>query len=122
MEGAEFHYVMEICFLSAMASWFYSRIYYLPFKILTSVIVDLHAACAVKFPGEPWKYPKCEGAPFWGPAIILLSILVVMHIYWFYLFCLVLVKVVANSETEKGDVYEGDPDAIEAEKEKEKVE
>jgi hypothetical protein len=119
MEGGEFYFVMEILFLSAMGSWFYSRIYYLPFQIIRSIFFDLHRACAVKFPGQPWKHPHCEGSPFWGPAIVLLSILVVMHCYWFYLFCLVLVKVVVG-DTNKGDVYEGDPEEIERQKQEAK--
>jgi ceramide synthetase len=108
MEGAEFHYVMEVSFLSSMASWFYARLYYLPFKILRGILFDLHAHCAVQFPGQPWKYPKCDGAPFWRMAVVLLSILTCMHCYWFYLFWLVLVKVVADKETDKGGVYERD--------------
>jgi hypothetical protein len=87
----------------------------LPFKIIRSLLFDLHGSCSVKFPGQPWKYPKCEGAPFWGPSLILLSILVVMHTYWFYLFLVVLGKVIVG-DTNKGEVYEGDPEEIERQK------
>jgi hypothetical protein len=106
VEGPQYKYITETVFLAAMAGWFYTRIYYLPFKVLKSILFDLHVKCALKFPGEPWRYPKCEGAPFFTVAVILLMILVAMHIWWFYLFCLILVKVLKNEDTDKGQVYE----------------
>jgi ceramide synthetase len=118
MEGSQFFFVGETCFLAMISGWFYTRIYYLPFRVIGSILIDGHQMCALKFPGQPWKYPKCEGIPFWRGGALLLSVLVVMHIYWFYLFLRILVKVLTNSGTDKGKVYETDLDEIEGEKEK----
>jgi ceramide synthetase len=106
MEGPQFHFVLEAFFMSAVAGWFFTRLYYLPFKVLKSILFDCHSRCASKFPGQPWKYPICEGAPAFTWSVILLSVLIVMHIWWFYLFLVILVKVVKNEEDNKGDVYE----------------
>jgi hypothetical protein len=110
MEGAQFYFVTEISFVCAMIAWFVSRIYYLPLKIIGSILVDCHSLCASRFPGQFWRYPKCERAPFWHGGVLLLSLLVVMHVYWFYLGCKILVKVALNDGVNKGEVYEADLD------------
>jgi ceramide synthetase len=108
MEGAQYCFVTEISFVCAMIGWFVSRIYYLPVKIIGNILTEAHKLCALKYPGQAWKYPKCERVPFWHGGIILLSLLVVMHTWWFYLGCKILVKVALNDGVNKGDVYEAD--------------
>jgi hypothetical protein len=110
MEGAQFHFVTEVCFVIAMIGWFVSRIYYLPVKIIGNILTDCHRLCALKNPGQFWKHPKCEGVPFWHGGIIMLSVLVVMHTWWFCLGMKILVKVALNDGIDKGKVYEADLD------------
>jgi hypothetical protein len=74
-------------------------------------LIEGHQICALKFHEQPWERPTCESIPFWRGKAELLSVLVVMHIYWFYLFFLILVRVVTNSSTDKGKAYETDLDA-----------
>jgi ceramide synthetase len=119
MEGGQFFFVAETFFLAMISGWFYTRIYYLPLKVIRSILIEGHKMCALKFPGQPWRYPTCEGIPFWRGGALLLSVLVVMHIYWFYLFLRILWKVLTNSgATDKGKVYETDLDEVEGEKAK----
>jgi hypothetical protein len=77
---------------------------------MRSILTDAHQLCAAKFPGQPWRYPKYEGVPFWHGAICLLSLLVVMHAYWFYLFFKIAIKALTTNETDKGKIYETDLD------------
>jgi ceramide synthetase len=108
MEGRQFYFVTEISFVFAMIGWFVSRIYYLPVKLIGTILTDCHRLCALKYPGQFWRYPFCERTPFWHGGIILLSLLVVMHTWWFYLGCKILVKVALNDGVNKSDVYEAD--------------
>jgi hypothetical protein len=117
-EGPQYYYGCEICFVTMITGWFTTRLWYLPFVVIKSIATDAHALCAQKFPGQPWKYPKCEGVPFWHGSILLLSLLVVMHAYWFYLFFLILIKTVTTNDTDKGNIYETDLDQVEGAKKK----
>jgi hypothetical protein len=104
-----------------ITGWFATRLWYLPCVVIKGILIDSHSLCAHKFPGEPWKYPKCEGVPFYHGGALLLSVLVVMHAYWFYLFFLILIKTVATNDTDKGKIYETDLDEVEAARAKEKA-
>jgi ceramide synthetase len=116
MEGPQFYYVCEFFVMVMMTGWFLARLWYLPFVVIKGILIDSHRMCAQKLPGEPWKYPKCEGVPFYHGGAVLLSVLVVMHAYWFYLFLLIAIKAVCTNDTDKGKIYETDLDEVERKK------
>jgi ceramide synthetase len=121
MEGAQYFFITEIFFVAMISAWFFTRIWYLSWMVIRSIIFDSHKLCALKFPGQPWKYPKCEGVPFYRGGATLLTVLWFMQVYWFYLSVLILIKVIRNEGTNKGKVYETDLDEVEAQKAKAKV-
>jgi ceramide synthetase len=118
MEGGQFYFMCEFFFMIMITGWFTSRLWYLPCVVIKGILIDGHSLCAQKFPGQVWKYPKCEGIPFFHGGAILLSVLVVMHAYWFYLFFLIAIKTLTTNETDKGKIYETDLDEVEQEKAK----
>ncbi|OHS97431.1 hypothetical protein TRFO_09425 [Tritrichomonas foetus] len=106
MEGPEYYYANEILFVCTALSWFLFRLVYLP-NLIYHTVIDGHRMCALNHPGEPWKYPKCEGIPFYWGGVTALSALVVMHAYWFYLMIIVAIHIVRKSNKNKaGETYE----------------
>ena len=107
IEGKDFLYAGECSFLCLITTWFYTRLVILPLRVIKSIVIDAHSMCAAAHQGKPWLYPKCEGIPFWGPAVVMLCILVCMHAYWFYLFCRILYNIV-TSVKDPDQIYEKD--------------
>jgi len=63
-------FVATLCFVGLIISWFASRLYFYPTKVLTSVYYEHHVLM---------------GVPLALPLLALLCVLQVLHVYWFSL-------------------------------------
>lgn len=86
--------ITEIGFVSFLISWCISRLYWFPFKVMYVCGV----ACV---PGAYYN-----GAIFYVPFTFLLTIILFLNIYWFYLIALIVTKRLIGELSDSNDIRE----------------
>lgn len=90
LEDKAGYFLSEIAFTINCLVWVYFRLYVFPFRVLKSAFYE------------------GQLASFWAPSCVLLSVLQVLHVFWFYLMLRIAYKVIYGSIHEAGaEYYEG---------------
>jgi hypothetical protein len=119
MEGPRGLFIVETTFVTNLCTWVYFRLYYFPFVVIHSLCTDVvRLVCP---DGYPWNAtdPGCNGlvlnnGGIWAvwPGVCCLFILMILHLYWFFLFLRIFYKLVSGEEGHDAGrtVYEGASD------------
>ena len=108
VEDTHGFFVTEICFVSCVISWAYLRLYKFPCIIYYGVWLGIAEHCSHVVGSNNWE--AVTNTNFAAPALILLSTLVVLHIYWFTLLIRIAIKLLTSKEGSNAAgkvVYEG---------------
>lgn len=110
MEGMHGFFITEIMFvLNTYVSWPYLRLYVYPMYVIHGTFIGYNKHCAPRFPGEPLKNFFDSDMPgSYTTASIMLTSLLVLHIFWFYLLNRIAYKMIMGKAPNKAgdDVYE----------------
>jgi len=91
----------EIIFVLNLFIWMYIRLYVFPSRIIYSVLIQSH-----QFIGS---FPECHefACVCRSGGSVLLTILLMLHIWWFFLFLRIGFKIVFVGAHRAGELYEG---------------
>ena len=112
LEGPQGFFAIEIAYVTALLFWLYYRIYELPFRVIyTAIFLSFHLCAPM-----PRIYDGLDGffppdMPLWIESTVLLSILLVLHLYWLYLLVCVGYRIITESVAQASrEEYEGESD------------
>lgn len=115
LSGKKYFYLVEITFVVNLASWVYWRMYHFPMRLVYSCFYELPAAFVPHIKNPVSKYftsAELHTVPFYTGGTIALSLLVMLHVYWFYLFLRLAWRLINKEDAHKvgREEYEGDSD------------
>jgi hypothetical protein len=111
LEGRQGWFASEIVYLSSVFSWIYYRLYQFPFRVMySSCVLAYQASRAADAERGLWGV-FAPDLPFLFHNNVLLTCLLGMHIYWFYLLAMVGYRIITESATQASRIeYEGESD------------
>jgi hypothetical protein len=112
LDGPKGFFLTEISFVANLIGWIYFRLYVYPLYIIDSSLTGFHKQCANEHNGDFLKNPNPSNMPFWNLANVFLTLLLVLHIWWFYLMIRIALKLISGADPHDvgKEEYEGEDD------------